>query len=214
MCDDAGGDRAAGGDGHSERVEDELGFEVVAHRPADDAAAEDVLDAGEEEEALSGLDVLEIADPEPVRLRTREVAVDQIGGRRPGRVTDGRTRTSAFAVRSSQTELAHQPSDALLADPDAVLEPQLGVDPRRPVDPLRLRVHLADPLPQLGIDQGTLARRPALPGVEALTADTNDPAQQGDGELCGLLGDEPEPAHGRSLSLMKKAAARFRISRS
>src|SRR6059058_4457465 len=52
MCDDAGGDRAAARDGHPERVEDKLGFEVVAHRPADDPAAEHVLDTGEEEEAL------------------------------------------------------------------------------------------------------------------------------------------------------------------
>jgi len=65
MCDDAGGVPAAGTDGHPERVEHQLGFEVVSHRPADDAAAEDVLDGGEKEEALPGLDVLEIADPEP-----------------------------------------------------------------------------------------------------------------------------------------------------
>ena len=39
-------------------------------------------------------------------------------------------------------------------------------------------------------------------------------AQQGDRELCGLRLDEPEPRHGRSVSLAKKAAARFRISRS
>lgn len=59
-----------------------------------------------------------------------------------------------------------------------------------------------------------LARRPPLPGVEALAGDTDDTAQQGEGELCGLGLDEPEPRHGRSVSLAKKAAARFRISRS
>ncbi len=47
-----------------------------------------------------------------------------------------------------------------------------------------------------------------------VTRDTDDPAQQGDGELCGLSLDEPEPRHGRSVSLAKKAAARFRTSRS
>ena len=74
----AGGPVAASGDGHPERVQDEVGFEVVAHRPADDPAAEHVLDRGEEEEPLSGLDVLQVADPEPVRLRPREVAVDEV----------------------------------------------------------------------------------------------------------------------------------------
>ena len=76
--DHAGSCRAAGADGHAERVEDELGAKVVAHRPADDPPAEDVLDDGEEEEALTGLDVFEVADPEPVRLRPCEVAVDQV----------------------------------------------------------------------------------------------------------------------------------------
>jgi len=95
-----------------------------------------------------------------------------------------------------------------------MLEPQLGVDPRRAVDPFRLAVHLTDPLAQLAIGKLAPARMTPLPGIEPLTRDSDDPAQQGDGELCGLLGDEPEPAHGRSLSLMKKTAARFRISRS
>jgi len=62
VCNHAGAVAAAGADRHPERVQDELGLEVVAHRPADDPAAVDVLDGGEEEEALPGLDVLEIAD--------------------------------------------------------------------------------------------------------------------------------------------------------
>ena len=78
MRHDAAG-ATAGADGHPERVEDELGLEVIAHRPTDDPPAEHVLDGGQEEEALPGLDVLEIADPEPVRLRSGEVAVDEIG---------------------------------------------------------------------------------------------------------------------------------------
>src|SRR5206468_2305567 len=78
MCHHAGSVLAAGGDGHAERVEYKLALEVVAHRPADDPTAEHVLDGGEKEEALSGLDVLEVADPEPVRLRAGEVAVDEV----------------------------------------------------------------------------------------------------------------------------------------
>ena len=110
-----GARRAAGGDGHAERVEDELALEVVAHRPADDPAAEDVLDGGEEEEALPGLDVLEVADPEPVGLRPREAPVDEV--RRGGalRVADRRARPAAPAVGATQAELAHQPRDPLRA---------------------------------------------------------------------------------------------------
>jgi len=92
MRDHAGGVSATGADGHPERVEHKLGFEVVAHRPADDAAAEHVLDGGEKEEALTGLDVLQVADPEPVRLRSGEVTVDEIRGRDPLRIVDRRPR--------------------------------------------------------------------------------------------------------------------------
>ena len=80
-----------------------------------------------------------------------------------------------------------------------------------------------------GIPDPQLAPQPGLGDLSQLVTDvsdghlpialdvTGDPdglAQQGDGELCGLSLDEPEPRHGRSVSLAKKAAARFRISRS
>jgi len=126
-----GGVVAADADGDPECVEDELGLEVVAHRPADDPAAEDVLEGGEEEEALPGLEVFEVADPEPVRLRAGEVAVDEVRGRVSLRVADRRARPAATAVGAADAELAHQPCDTLLADPDAVDELQLRVDPRR-----------------------------------------------------------------------------------
>src|SRR5436190_18526400 len=89
VSDDAGAVCAAGANCHPERVEDELAAKVVAHRPADDPAAVDVLNRREEEEALSGLDVLEVADPEPVRLGTREGTVDEVRGRRPFGVAHG-----------------------------------------------------------------------------------------------------------------------------
>jgi hypothetical protein len=172
------------------------------------------LDGREEEEALPGLDVLEVADPEPVRLRPREVAVDEIGRRVALRVADRRLEAAAAAVGATDPELPHQPGDPLLADPDPVDELQLGVDPGCPVDLLGPEMDLTDPLAELAVGELACARRPALPGVVALTRHADDPAQQGDGELCSLLLDEPEPGHGRSVSLAKKAAARFRISRS
>jgi len=210
----AGGVDAASGDCHPERVQHELCLEVVAHRPADDAAAEDILDNREEEEALPGLDVLQVADPEPVGLRAGEVTVDEIRSRDAFRVADRRPRPTPPAVSATDPELAHQSGDTLLTNPDPVTEPKLGEDPRGTVDLLRLAEDLLDPLGQVTVGELTRAGRPAPPGVEALTGDPNDAAQQGDGELCGLSLDEPEPRHGRSVSLAKKAAARFRISRS
>lgn len=96
--DHAGAAFSARADRHPQCVEDEFGLEVVAHRPADDPPAEDVLDGGEEEEALPGLHVLEVADPEPVRLGPREVAVDEIRSRRPHRVSCGCARPSSATI--------------------------------------------------------------------------------------------------------------------
>ena len=78
-------------------------LEVVAHRPADDPPAEHVLDGSEEQEALPGLDVLEVAHPEPVGLGAGEV------GGRPDRaptallgVADRRPWPATAAVSAAQ----------------------------------------------------------------------------------------------------------------
>jgi hypothetical protein len=105
--DHAGAVVAAGADRHPERVQDELGFEVVAHRPADDPSAEDILDGGEEEEALAGLDVLQVADPQPVRLSASEAAVDEIGCRGPLWIADRRAWPATLAVSATQLQAPH-----------------------------------------------------------------------------------------------------------
>ncbi len=206
--------RAARGDGHAERVEHELGLQVVAHRPADDAAAEDVLDGGEEQEALPGLDVLEVADPQPVGLAPGEAPVDEVRRRRAlgvAVVVRGPPRRPSAPRRpSSRINRATR----LRADALAVGEPQLRVDAWRAVDPRTRRRRSGGSARRAAHPRRRAAGLAPPPGVEALAGHPDRLAEQGDRELCGLLGDEPKPCHGRSLSLAKKAAARFRISRS
>src|SRR3954447_12695730 len=101
MCNHARAAGAALVNGHPERVQDEIGFKGVAHRPADDSAAEHILDGGEEEEALTALDVLEVADPEPVGFGSREAAVDEVGSRLAPGIPDRGARAAAFAVGAS-----------------------------------------------------------------------------------------------------------------
>jgi hypothetical protein len=55
MVDDAVGPAPA--DGHVERRQNQVGPEVVGHRPADDAAAERVQHHGQVEEARPGRDM-------------------------------------------------------------------------------------------------------------------------------------------------------------
>src|SRR3954468_19372315 len=92
------------------------------------------------------------ATPQHVRALGREVTVDQIG-RLPCAVANGRLDEPA-AANASKTCLAHQPSDAVLADVHAIgLE--LGMDARRPVRAFRGRVDRANALDQHGIVLGT-----------------------------------------------------------
>jgi hypothetical protein len=73
--------RAAAGDRHLERRDDELCAHVVGHRPADDPPREAVGDGRRVEPALVGLDLLEVGDPQQVGRRRREVAADEVLGR-------------------------------------------------------------------------------------------------------------------------------------
>src|SRR5262245_46222984 len=91
--------RSAACDGHLECVDDELGLEVGAHRPADDATAVAVDDRGQVEPALPAAHVLDVGDPELVRSAWVEVALDQVAGDANAGHTD----------RRAPEALRHQP---------------------------------------------------------------------------------------------------------
>src|SRR5215207_6391218 len=103
----------------------------------------------------------------------------------------------------------------LAPDPDVVLHPQLGVDPRRPVHAPAGVVDLLDLLRQPSILERTIGRRPALPVMEAGAVHTERATHHSDGIVGLLRGDERERlAYRPSLSFAKKTAAFERISRS
>jgi hypothetical protein len=54
------GERSAAGDGHLEGVHHESALHVIGHRPADDPAAEQVLDHGQVQPSFPGRDVGDI----------------------------------------------------------------------------------------------------------------------------------------------------------
>ena len=70
------------GERHLQCVGDELGAEVVGHRPADDAAAVQVLNGDEVQPPLPGTQVGDVCDPAAVRGAGCEVAVEKIVRRR------------------------------------------------------------------------------------------------------------------------------------
>jgi hypothetical protein len=68
------------GDRHVEGVQDQVGAQVVGHRPADDPAGEAVQHDREVEPTLAGALLGDVGDPQPVRCWWGEVAFDQVGG--------------------------------------------------------------------------------------------------------------------------------------
>src|SRR4029450_11579208 len=77
------------GDGHVQGVQDQLGAEMVGHRPADDPAGERVEDDGEVEPALTGALLGDVSDPQAGGSWGTELGRDQIRGRGRGRVGGG-----------------------------------------------------------------------------------------------------------------------------
>ena len=110
---------------HVQRLEHELGPEMVRHRPAHDPATERVEHHRQVQEPGPGRDVGRIRHPQPVRSLGGELTLYQIG-RRP-RVAIANRRPAAFAsARARQSRLPHQPGDPLAADVDP-LGLELGV---------------------------------------------------------------------------------------
>ena len=68
--------------GHAEGVVDEVGAQVVAHRPADAVAAAGVDHRRQVEPALPGGHVGDVGEPELVGSLGREVALHEVGGGR------------------------------------------------------------------------------------------------------------------------------------
>src|SRR4051794_24740294 len=205
--------RTTARDGHLERVDDELCAEVIGERPADDPPAVAVHHAGQLQPAFPRADVGDVRAPQPVDGGWVEVALDQVGRGPDARHRDGRLAAPA-PDHPRQAGPAHQPLDALAPDPDVVFEAQLGVHARRPVGLARLGVDLSDPLAQRVVADRALPWRTVRPGVKARPADLQHAAHDLDRVLRPLRRDEPEDPHRVALSLAKKAAAFFRISRS
>jgi hypothetical protein len=106
---------------------------VLGHGPADDAAAEGILDGGQIEPALPGGQVGDVGDPEAVGALAREAAIDEIIGHADTRHADRRAPSPTLDLPRDPA-LAHEPLDALSPDSDAVAVAELGVDAPGAVD--------------------------------------------------------------------------------
>ena len=197
---------------HVQGIEHELGVQGRRHRPADDAAAERIECDCQIEEAGPRRNVGDIGHPQHVRALGGEVALDQIGGL--SRAVANRRGDELAAADAGNTCLAHQTSDALLAEVDAI-GLQLGMDARRPVRAFGGRVDRANALDQHGIILGASRQRPLRPRIIPAGGDAQHAAQRGHRVDGPALAHELEPFDGIAfVSRANQAAAFDRISRS
>jgi hypothetical protein len=127
-----------------------FGTHMIAHRPANHFAREQVEDHGQVEPALAGRNVGDIRQPDLIRLLGREIPIQQGGCDRQGMLAVGRTHAIAALRVSPDAVPAHHPLDPLAADTLAV-GTQFGVDTRCPLSAPVLGMNPSDIDQQLTI---------------------------------------------------------------
>src|SRR5690606_27066068 len=166
-------------EGHVERLEDELGPEMRAHRPADDASAPNVEHNREIEESTPGRYVSDVGDPELVRAGSVKLPPDEIRCRRSVGASPRRAHTTASAD-ALQALLLHQPGNALATDMDPFVG-EIVEQSRRAVDAARQPVQIYETPRDLLIAFPPLRRLAIPPCVVPAGGDLQHAALRGDG---------------------------------
>jgi hypothetical protein len=149
---------------HVQRRQNDVRVQRRRHRPAHDAATEDVEHDREIEKAAARRDVRDIGHPQRVRRIRDERAIDQIG--RLPRVVARRRHDEPATADADDPGRAHQAGDALASDADADLT-QIGLDARAPIRAVRGGVKRADPLHEDCIGARSGGRRALRPRMKA-----------------------------------------------
>jgi hypothetical protein len=131
------------GDRHVERVQHQLGAQVVGHRPADDPAGEAVQHDREIEPAVAGALLGDVGHPQPVWCWWREVALDQIGRRGSLGIAAGQPAQPA-AMHALQSRVTHESGDPLATNPDVQTQPKFGMHAWGAIGPAAAGMDLAD----------------------------------------------------------------------
>lgn len=182
--------RPAFAEGLPERGSREVGIQVLAQPPTDDAAREQVQDNRQEHVFATQLDVGDIAAP---------VLVDRLGpGRLQAVVGEGLGRVTALGHLPVDTRhtrfhapLLHQAGDPVFADLHAVASESL-IHARAAITPMAGVVGLADLEEQVGVLSRSLAGFAINPGVVAGPRDIQVATQRFYSVFPSVFPDEPE----------------------
>ena len=147
---------------HSERVQHQFRPQMVCHRPANDPAAERIQHHGQVEKAGRSRDERDVGDPEPVRCRGRNVAIDQVRRGPSVLVAPRRHDRAAASADAHDPGGTHQPGNTL-ASMLLPSGPQLGMHTGDAVSLVRRHVDGPDPLRQHPVSDSTSGRRTTEP---------------------------------------------------
>jgi hypothetical protein len=128
----------------------QFGTHVLAHRPTHHLAGEQVEDHGQVEPALAGRNVGDIRQPDLIGLVGDKILLEEVCRHGEGMLAVGCAHAIAARRPRPETVLAHDPLDPLAAD-DLTLGSQFGVDARRSVSFVVLRMDPPDVGQQIAI---------------------------------------------------------------
>lgn len=207
---DDGSDRFASPSRHLDRVDDQLGANVIGDGPADATAGEHIDHRGAVNPAFPRAMLRDVGDPKLVRGVGGEYTFHLVleHGRQPTRST-----VTPFAmVDSLQPSQPHQTFDSAVTDPQPPTQNQFGMHTANPVGSPRGGMQDADLIDQVRVGEVPIRRATGTPLVVSRRRDLQHPASHRDREVAAELVDQPEPYFGSTFSLAKYADARFRIS--
>src|SRR6266542_2850981 len=193
----------------SERLEGEGSVIGRACRPAHHAASEEVEHDREIQPSFVGPDVRHVGHPDRVGCLRLELALHDVRSNRVRVVRIGGASKTSLSP-GLDTVLAHQPLDPLLAHPHAA-SAKISVHARAAVRAATALVGSRDLDGELSVRLRSRRLGALPPSVIATSRDSKNLAHQSDGEGHLRHFDESEF---HSLSLAKKVAAAFKISRS
>jgi hypothetical protein len=151
--------RLASAQGHPQRRFHQALLSMPGHGPAHDEPGIDIQHHRDVDPALSGPHGGDIREPFPIRSKSREIALQQIGSHRIAVATIGGAH-APLLLDSAQARLPHQARDAMFATTDA-LRPQFGMNTRTAIDRSAMQERLRNVLRQAFILQPFADSAPA-----------------------------------------------------
>ena len=198
---------------HVERLEHQLGTQVIGHRTAHNPPAEGVDDDRQKQESGPGRHVGYIRNPQKVRCIGFKPALNEVRCRTEP-VVAARGACSLAPGYPGEPHLSHQPGDALAADPDTV-GGKFGVNAGRSVSAAAAMMDVADAVLEDSVVLLSRRQLTVSPSAVPARGDAEQPGHLGDGEAGLIRSHELECFAGTEpVSRANQAVAFANISRS